>query len=189
MFGRRDVETPVQPAARRLAVLLVASIVAASPGAVTACGYHASLANGLSIAHASSLPVAMAIGNAVAEGRLQPLADAPAQIALTRASIAMRTFASGLDPSAAGLPSIAVVLVEAHLWGRTTPGPAGPQFTGHVEGPSAGDVVVVTGEPALRALLSGQVTFDAALAAGLVVIDGAPEARDRLTRLLAQRFS
>lgn len=131
----------------------------------------------------------MALGSAVAAGRLQRVAEAPAQLALMRAGSAMRAFIGTLDPAAEGVPPIAMLLVEAHLWGRTTSGSAGPQFAAHVEGPSVGDVIVVTGEPALRALLAGQITWDAALAAGLVVVDGAPEARERLARLLAQRFS
>lgn len=189
MNAEQRAAAPGHRARSRRAALLAASILAALPSAASACGYHAGFAAGLSIAHASSIPVAMAIGSAVAAGRLQPLADAPAQIALMRAGIAMRSFAGVLDPSAEGLPPIAFVLVEAHLWGRTTSGPRGPQFAAHVDGPSAGDVILVTGEPALRALLAGHITWDIALASGLVVVDGPPEARERLTRLLAQRFS
>jgi hypothetical protein len=174
---------------RRLAVLLAASLAAASPATARACLYEAGPAGGLSVAHASSIPVAMAIGGAVAAGRLQPLADVPAQIALTRASLALRAFAGMLDPTAEGLPPIAVVLVEAHLWGRTTSGPDGPRFVAHAEGPAVGDVILVTGESALRALLAGHITWDAAEAAGIIVVDGPPQVRDRVARLFAQRFS
>jgi|APFre7841882724_1041349.scaffolds.fasta_scaffold03098_3 hypothetical protein len=180
---------PRRLASPRLAALLAASILAASPGAVPACGYHSGSASGISIAHVSSIPVAMAIGGEVAAGRLQPLEDSPGPLAALRASMAMRAFAAMLDPSAKDLPPVAVVLVEAHLWGRTTSGPGGPQFVPHVDGPSPGDVVLVTGEPALRALLAGHVTWTAALASGVVVIDGAPDARERLMQLLAERFS
>lgn len=65
-----------------------------------------------SIAHPSSLPLAMALGSAVADGRLQPLPDVPAQIALMRASRVMRSATGRLDPAAAGLPPVAVVRVE-----------------------------------------------------------------------------
>jgi hypothetical protein len=189
MVGHPDALMPDRTASRRLAALVTASILAASPAAVSACGYDSGSAAGFSIAHASSIPVAMAIGSEVAAGRLQPLADASGLMAMMRASMAMRAFTGILNPSAEGLPPIAVVLVEVHLWARTTSHPGGPWFEAHVDGPSAGDVVVVTGEPALRALLDRRVTWEAALASGLVVVDGAPEARERLTRLLAQRFS
>jgi hypothetical protein len=189
MQDRREAIARGRKGRGRLAALLVASIAAVSPPMVWACSYEAGPAGGVSVAHPSSIGVAMAIGGAVTTGRLQPLVEVPAQIALTRASLAMRAFAGSLDPSAEGLPPIAVVLVEAHLWGRATSGPRGPQFAAHVDGPSVGDVILVTGEPALRALLAGDMTWSTALGSGLVVIDGAPEARDRLARLLARRFS
>jgi hypothetical protein len=189
MRARRDAIAPGLKGRGRLVALLIASIAAASPATTRACSYETGPAGGLAVAHASSIPVAMAIGGAVTAGRLQPPIEVPAQIALTRASLAMRAFAGSLDPSAEGLPPVAVVLVEAHLWGRATSGPRGPQFAVHVDGPSTGDVILVTGEPALRALLAGDMTWSAALGSGLVVIDGAPEARDRLARLLARRFS
>lgn len=176
-------------ACRRLSALLAAWVAAASVTPVSACGYDAGPLGGLSVAHPSSLPVAMAIASAVAAGRLQPLPDAPPQLALLRATFALRSATAMLDPSAAGLPPVAVVLVEAHLWSRTTSGPGGPQFAAHVAGPGDGDVVLVTGEMALRALLAGQLSWDAALASGLVVVDGPAEPRERLTRRLAQRFS
>ncbi len=189
MQGLDEAVSPRRVGRRWLVALLVAWIAAASPAVARACVYEAGPAGGLSVAHASSIPVAIAIGGAVSAGRLQPLIEVPPQIALTRASLALRAFAGSIDPSVVGLPPVAVVLVEAHLWGRATSGPQGPQFAAHVDGPSVGDVILVTGEPALRALLAGDMTWDAALGSGLVVIDGAPEARDRLSRLLAQRFS
>jgi hypothetical protein len=127
----------------------------------------------------------MAIGDAVATGRLLALPDASSRAALARASAAMQAFADGLDPAAAGLPSIAIVLVEAHLWGRTAAGPQGPRFTPHVAGPYVGDVIVVTGEPALDALVAGRITWEAAVASGIVVVDGPRDARERLATMLA----
>jgi hypothetical protein len=169
--------------------LLLASVLAALPSAAPACGYHLGLAAGFAAVHASSIPVAMSIGGAVGAGRLQPLPDAPAALALVRANGAMRAFAAMLDPRAAGMPPVALLLVEAHLWGRVTSEPDGPHFAPHVDGPARGDVIVVTGEPALRALLDGRITWDAAIASGLVVVDGPPEARERIARLLTRRNS
>jgi hypothetical protein len=86
------------------------------------------------------------------------------------------------------LPTFAIVLVEARLWSRIVPGPAGTRLESHVDGPASGDVILVTGEPALRGLLEGRISWDAAVANGLVVIDGPAEERDRLARALTERF-
>ncbi len=177
-------------AARRARSLAaIALVVLMLPGPTSACGYHVALAGGISTAHAASIPVALAVRAAVDAGRMSAMADAPAPLALVRANGAMRTFAVVLERGVAGLPPVALVLVEAHLWGRITPGSSGARFDAHVAGPDAGDVVVVTGEPVLRALLDGRLGWDAALAAGLVVVDGPAQARDRLAHFLAQRFT
>jgi hypothetical protein len=174
----------------RATVVAAAAIVSVVlPGAASGCGYHVQIGGRISTAHAASVPVALAVYDAIRAGRLSPLADAPAPLALVRANGAMQTFAVVLGPAAAGLPPVALVLVEAHLWGRITPASAGTRFEAHVGGPAGGDVILVTGEPALRALLDGRISWDAAIATGLVVVDGPSEGRERLARFLAQRFS
>ena len=82
-----------------------------------------------------------------------------------------------------------MVLVEAHLWGRALPGVGPRSWQAHADGPANGDVVVVTGEPALAALLDGRLQWDAAIASGLVVVDGPIEARAQVARILARQFS
>jgi hypothetical protein len=155
---------------------------------VGACGYDIAV-GGVSVVHPSSIPVAVAIGTAVSEGRLAPLAEAPAPLALVRANGAMRTFAMALRTDSAGLPPVAFVLVEAHLWGRAVPGPGQVSFQAHADGPASGDVIVVTGEPALAALLDGRLRWDAAIASGLVVVVGPADARAQVTSVLARQFS
>ena len=174
----------------RLALLLVAvgALGATASAAVRACGYHIAI-GGVSVVHPSSIPVAVAIGAAVSEGRLAPLADAPAPIALVRANGAMRNLAMALQSDAPGLPPVAFVLVEAHLWGRAVPGAGRISFQAHADGPASGDVIVVTGEPALAALLDGRLRWDAAIASGVVVVAGPPEARAQVAGVLARQFS
>lgn len=155
-------------------------------GSARGCGYDAQIGGGISMAHAASVPVAMAVGDAVSAGRLSLLAEVAPPLALMRANGAMRAFAAVLKPGAGALPPVALVLIEAHLWGRITSAPDGTRFEPHVAGPAAGDVIVVTAEPALKALLDGRMTWEAALAAGLVVVDGPSEGRDRLARFLSQ---
>ena len=61
----------------RLALLVVAAgaIGATVSVPASACGYDLAI-GGVSVVHPSSIPVAVAIGAAVSEGRLAPLADA-----------------------------------------------------------------------------------------------------------------
>lgn len=185
-----DPRTPSRAARPCTAVALAISIlVSTMPGAASGCGYHVGLAAGLTTAHASSIPVAVAVHDAVDAGRLSPVADAPPPLALVRANGAMRTFSDALAPHAGGLPAVALVLVEAHLWGRIVPGATGTRFEAHADGPAGGDVILVTGEPALRGLLDGRISWGAAVAAGLVVVDGSPGDRDRVARALAEQFS
>ena len=174
----------------RLALLLVAvgALGAAASAAVSACGYHLAI-GGVSVVHPSSIPVAVAIGAAVSEGRLVPLADVPAPLALIRANGAMRNFATALQSGASDLPPVALVLVEAHLWGRSIPADGRASWQAHAEGPANGDVIVVTGEPALAALLDGRLRWDAAIASGLVVVAGPAEARAQVASALARQFS
>jgi hypothetical protein len=174
----------------RLAPLLVAAGVlgAAASTAVSACGYHLAI-GGVSVVHPSSIPVAVAIQAAMSEGRLTPLAEVPAPLALIRANGALRTFAMALQSDPAGVPAVAVVLVEAHLWGRAVPGGGPASWQAHAEGPANGDVIVVTGEPALAALLDGRLRWDVAIASGLVVVTGPAAARAQVASLLARQFS
>jgi hypothetical protein len=177
-----------QAARRAVAVIAIVALGASASPAAVACGYHVAI-GGVSVVHPSSIPVAVAIHAAVRDGRLAPMAEAPAPLALVRANGAMRTLAMALQSDTAAPPPVALVLVEAHLWGRVVPG-AGPQsWQAHTDGPASGDVIVVTGEAALAALLAGRLRWDAALAAGLVVLDGPAEGRARVMGILARQFS
>jgi hypothetical protein len=156
--------------------------------AASACGYHLAI-GGVSVVHPSSIPVAVAIHAAVNDGRLAPLAEAPATLALVRANATMRTFASALEADTTDLPPVALVLVEVHLWGRAVPGAHPMSWQAHADGPANGDVIVVTGEPALAALRDRRLRWDDAVASGLVVVAGPAEARARVVGVLARQFS
>ena len=177
-----------QAARRAVAIFAIGALAATASVAVSACGYHVAI-GGVSVVHPSSIPVAVAIHAAVGEGRLAPLADAPAPLALVRAIGAMRNFATALQSDNPDLPPVALVLVEAHLWGRVVPGAGAKSWQAHADGPASGDVIVVTGEPALAALLDGRLRWDAAIASGLVVVSGPAQARADVVGILARQFS
>ena len=172
---------------RARTVLVAAWLAAALPGAAFGCGYDVAPGGGLSTAHAASIPVALAVHDGIGSGRLQRLADVPPALAIVRANGALRMLAAVLEPGNETMPPVAVVLVEAHLWSRIVSGSAGTQLQFHADGPATGDVVVVTGEPALRALLDGRISWNAAIASGLVVIEGPAEGRGQLARHLARQ--
>ena len=177
-----------QAARRAVAILAIGALGATVSAPANACGYHVAI-GGVSVVHPTSIPVAVAIHAAVRDGRLAPLADAPAPLALLRANAAMRTLATALQSATPDLPPVALVLVEAHLWGRAVPGAGPTSWQAHADGPASGDVIVVTGEPALAALLDGRLRWDAAVASGLVVLDGPAEGRARVAGILARQFS
>ena len=177
-----------QAVRRAVAVVAIGALGATASTAASACGYHVAV-GGVSVVHPSSIPVAVATHAAVREGRLAPLADAPAPLALVRANGAMRTLAMALQSDTSDLPPVALVLVEAHLWGRVVPGAGPTSWQAHTDGPANGDVIVVTGEAALAALLAGRLRWDAAIASGLVVLDGPAEGRARVLGILARQFS
>jgi hypothetical protein len=92
------------------------------------------------------------------------------------------------------MPAVALLLVETRLWSRYVPaGARGARGGGvridHGTGPADGDVAIVTGEPVLRALLDGRLGWQRAVDAGLIVVTGVPEARDRIAMELAMRFN
>ena len=173
---------------RAVAILAIGILGATASAAANACGYHVAI-GGVSVVHPTSIPVAVAIHAAVRDGQLAPIAEAPAPLALLRANGAMRTLAMALQAQAPDLPPVALVLVEAHLWGRVVPGAGPASWQAHADGPAIGDVIVVTGEPALAALLDGRLRWDAAIASGLVVLDGPAEGRARVVGILARQFS
>lgn len=164
--------------------LVTAACAAMLPGAAIGCAYHPVGVGSFSASHSASLPVALAVLDAVSSGRLPRLAEAPAPLALLRANGAMRNLSELLAPKAMGMPPVALVLVEAGLWGRITSESGTTQLQTHVDGPLDGDVIVVTGEAALRALLDGSINWDSAVANGLIVVDGPAEGREQLARNL-----
>jgi len=113
-----------QAVRRAVAIIAIGTLGATASAAVSACGYHVAI-GGVSVVHPTSIPVAVAVHAAVRDGRLAPIADAPAPLALVRANGAMRTLAMALQSETPDLPPVALVLVEVHLWGRVVPG-AGP---------------------------------------------------------------
>ncbi len=84
--------------------------------------------------------------------------------------------------------AIAVVLIESDLWARFAPGPQGFELTLHTPGPRDGDLVVVTSEGSVAAILDGRLSPQVALDRGLIAIDAEAPAHEAARRLLLAAF-
>jgi hypothetical protein len=155
------------------ALLVAAGCYLAVTTGSLACGYHGSLGDGFSAQHPRSIDVALAVREAIDRGALAKLAPLPGFLALTRANTTLERFrealATGLqDDNARG--NTALLLVEAGLWTRYYVDNDRLMSEPHVSGPISGDIVIVTAEPVMQALLSGHMSIGQAIGGGLLVI-------------------
>jgi hypothetical protein len=194
----------------RLGTLLLAAVLAVSPAA-QACGYHdpSSVNLGmLNLAYPDALHVRTAVWMAQLEGLIsrdeQPVASDP-QTAMIRAMFRLRETGVRLgwfrDRIGAALdgrpvPAFSMVLIGPMLWARFEQAGATLELAAHATGPASADVVIVTDEPVLAALLDGRLTPREARKLGLIRFYGVEESvadvgslLDRLTPLGASRMS
>jgi hypothetical protein len=164
--------------------LLAACAIHAAPA--RACGYHGSGVGSLNLVYPKALWVRTAVWEARQAGLLPPPADDPvspevaaaraqglvsvADTALQRAAGYLhaleRSLAAGSPAQAA--PSLSVLLIGPVLWSRIVPGTENSGLQFHVASPRSGDVVMVTDEPVVAALVDGTLAPRAALDRGLV---------------------
>ena len=138
-------------------------------GAAGACGYHGALADGFSVLHPRSMAVAFALHDAIEEGLIEKAGVGGYAGAALRLHLLHRRLAGS------GLP-ISVLLVDSGLWTQFDP------LAIHASGPRPGDVVILTSEQVLAAVLDGRLPVAAALERGLIVVDGAPPLADTVRR-------
>jgi hypothetical protein len=177
----------VTPAVRVLQAALLGLALALAPS-VSACGYHdaGSINRGmLNWAYPNALYVTSAVWKAQLDGLLSR-DDRPAA---TRALLGYGTAVKELGQLRDGLslvrdhgrddPTISLVLIGPMLWARLAPANTRLEMIPHTTGPSSGDVVIVTDEPVIKALVEGQVAPQTAQELGLIRFYGAPEAVQR----------
>lgn len=161
------------------------------PATVSACGSDFVLGDEVGAAHPASIGVAFALHDAVGAGRLPAAEGDTGEQMRGRADDAAHALERRLASAGPKLPPVALLQVESRLWTRY--GVAGSRHAArdahHEGGPAAGDVVVVTGEPVLRALLDGRIGWAQAVDAGWVVVVGEPAAKTRVAMVLAARFA
>jgi hypothetical protein len=176
----------------RLALLLAVglSLFVCSPTATRGCGSDDLLGDGFGASHTQSLTVAFAVSDAIDAGVIDKSALS-GQVGYERAVLRLGAFHRRLSATTAkvGAPgSISVLLVDSRLWSRLSPDARGYAIATHTAGPQAGDVVVVTHEAVLAALVSGKLSIATALDRGLLVVDGESTAVDSVRSLLNKSF-
>jgi hypothetical protein len=82
------------------------------------------------------------------------------------------------------VPAFSMVLIGPMLWSRFVPAGASLNLDAHTTGPATEDVVIVTDEPVVAALLDGRLTPRDALKLGLARLYGMPANVDHVTALL-----
>ena len=113
------------------------------------------------------------------------------RVGYARAVLRLGAFHRRLSATTAkvGAPgSISVLLGDSKLWSRLSPDARGYAIATHTAGPQAGDVVVVTHEAVLAALVSGKLSIATALDRGLLVVDGESTAVESVRSLLSESF-
>lgn len=173
---------------RRVAAVkcLLWALAAAPAGA---CGYHGMIGDSFSAIYPGSIDVAIALRSALDRKQLKAAPAVPPLLGLVRSTRWLEDFGRWAGSSAAGAADFSVLLVEPGLWTRYRKQGSGLAMEPHVAAPSAGEVVVITGEPALQALVERRLTLADALKAGVVRFEGAPEAVAQLQQTLTAAFS
>lgn len=165
--------------ARIATAALTLSALVATGGAAWACAFDGVFPDPWAFAHPAALPVAVAINRAITAGQVEPVAATtnPTR-ALMRANRQVDQLAERLNGADAGAPArLSVLFVEADLWSRLDRNPdTGYRVAHHTAGAEPGEIVLVTGEPALTAILAGRLDIDRALADGVIMIAGDPAA-------------
>ena len=159
----------------------IALLVSAAPA--LACGFedpsNVAFQRGiLNFAFPKALYVQTAVWQAQQAGLLerdQSLAGNRALLGFRRASDALSNVAQQLETAQQAVPPFTLVMIGPVLWTRFAEGSDGLTATPHVQGPSSGDVVLVSDEPVVLALASGRIDGSTALEQGLIRIYGEPQ--------------
>ena len=178
-----------------IAIAALCLLATSSPPPAAACAFDGGAAAGLfdgsfEARYSKSSTVYFAIVDAVEQGILeksafQPVTPGPA--GYWKAVGRLDSMARRLSAAAAhSYPeqAISVVLIESNLWARFEPGAQGYGVTAHIAGARQGDVVLVTSEGGIAAVLDGRLPFEVALDRGLIAIDADPFAGEAIKELM-----
>lgn len=178
-------------AAGTFRLVLLATALLFGPSA-WACGYHdpASINRGiLNWIYPNALYVTSAVWRAQLDGQLsrddRPLATKKL-LGYGSAVKQLSRLRDGLwrVRDGNGDPAIALLMIEPMLWTRFEPAHTGLDMKPDAGGPASNDVVIITDEPVVKALVDGRVTPRAARELGLIRIYGVASAVQNVTAWL-----
>jgi hypothetical protein len=162
-------------------VLISAASFAAGSSTAFPCGYEdptsvSGQRGVLNLAYPKALYVMTAVWQAQQEGLIgrehAPVGSKAALLgAGYRAAVArLGRLRERLSDAAGGgnIPAFSIVLLGPMLWSRYEYSVAGLAMKAHSGGPSEGDVVIVTDEPVIAALVEGRMTASMAREHGLM---------------------
>lgn len=161
------------------ALLLAAGI--AQPARTNACGYEnpQTVALGsLNWVYPDALHVRAAVWQAEDNGLLSgSRPDSSGPLAFYRATAAVKKLGANLAGSlqAENGMAVSVVLIPQVMWTRFQFGPEGLTVQTHAEGPQDTDLVIVSEEKVIRALVDGKLDSKTAEQSGLLRFYGDPK--------------
>jgi hypothetical protein len=175
---------------RALLTMVLLGTLATTPSLAAACAFDNGSAgifgDKFEAVHPKSSVVYFAIMDAIEQGVLDRAAFAaivPGPAGYWRAAGRIAGVHRLISATAAKLPqpqrAISLVFIESNLWARFTPAAQGFDLALHTPAAGDGDVVVLTSESGIAAVLDGQLPVRLALERGLIAIDGADGERTR----------
>jgi hypothetical protein len=181
---------------RLLLTCLAALALALTAVPATACGFDGigsvAVQRGvLNWVYPDALHVQGAVSMARAGGLLQPkhFAGGGGMLAFHRTAGDLSRLAGRLDVSPTrAVPAFSLVLLQPMLWSVFEPLAEGVRVRTHADRALAGSVVIVSDVPVVAAMVSGEVSAEAARAAGLLRFYGDANDVERLRAALANAF-
>jgi hypothetical protein len=180
-----------------VAMLVLLSGVPAAPA--RACAFDGNASAGLfdgsfEALYPKSSVVYFAIMDAIDQGVLdrsefQPIVPGPSGYwrAVGRLESIQQRLSAATPGASQPEAAISVVFIESNLWARLEPA-RGWELTVHTLGAREGDLVVVTSEGGIAAVMDGRLSAKVAFDRGLIAIDGEDVRRNALQELFMAAF-
>jgi hypothetical protein len=144
-----------------------------------ACGLEPALKDGLTVSYPGALAVAVAVADSRRSGLLPAVhpVSVSNDVVLQQMLGDLKRLQARLDAGPPGnegdaTTAFSLVLIGPGLWSHYHPTPDGMRAEYHVNGPLAGQAVVLTHHSVLRALLEGSLTTEQATRLGLLAFSG-----------------
>jgi hypothetical protein len=168
--------------------LAVAAVIAGNSGG-SSCGYHSpvNLQRGmLNWTYPDALHVSTAVWRAHQAGILPARAPVADLFAYHKAIANLQHLRAALQQDAAENPppAFSIVFIDTMLWSRFVPADDSFEVRIHQDGPQPEDLVVISDEAVIAAILSGKVEAKDAVEASLIRIYGDADAKARWLRTM-----